>query len=115
MNRDQKKTKFHLETNNREAFFSKWRLIVIEIAGSHFCLEIVSETVEGLQHKVDVDLLHRLVGDDAAEEVGELAERLVADHDGALGHHLGLDFGRHLEVKVDWKVLLKLSLETWKV
>ena len=61
----------------------------------------MSETVEGLQHKVDVDLLHRLVGDDAAEEVGELAERLVADHDGALGHHLGLYFGRHLEVKVD--------------
>ena len=57
----------------------------------------MTETVDGVEHEVDVDLLDRLIGDDAAEEVGELAEGLVADHDRPLGHHPGLDLGRDLE------------------
>ena len=59
-------------------------------------LKIAAETVDGLKHEVHVALLHGLVGDDAAEEVGVLAERLVADHDRALRHHSGLDLGSHL-------------------
>ena len=45
--------------------------------------------------KADADG-HAPDGDDAAEEVGVLAERLVADHDRALRHHSGLDLGSHL-------------------
>jgi len=59
-------------------------------------LEVVAEPVEGLKHEVDVLLLDRLVGDDAPEEVGVLAQGLVADHDRALGHHPGLDLGCNL-------------------
>jgi len=64
-------------------------------------LEIVSETVDGVEHEVDVALLNGLVRDDAPEEVGVLAQRLVADHDRALGHHQGLDLGGHLVVSND--------------
>ena len=57
----------------------------------------MSEPFDGFEHKVNVLLLHGLVGDNAAEEVGELSERLVADHDRALSHHAGFDGGSHLK------------------
>ena len=59
-------------------------------------LEVVAESVEGFEHEVDVLLLNRLVGDDAPEEVGVLAQGLVADHDRPLRHHPSLDLGCHL-------------------
>ncbi len=61
-----------------------------------FHLKVVSESLDSLEHEVHVLFLDRLIGDDAPEEVGELAERLVADHDRTLRHHTGLDLSRHL-------------------
>lgn len=43
-------------------------------------LEIVSESIELVDQEVDVLLLHSGIGDNVAEEVGNVAERLVADH-----------------------------------
>ncbi len=58
-----------------------------------FNLEVVPEPVHLVEHEVDVGLPDGLVGDDAAEEVGVHAERLVGDHDGAGGHHAALELG----------------------
>ena len=43
------------------------------------------------EHKVDVALIDRLVGDDAPEEVGVHPQGLVADHQSAGVHHQALD------------------------
>ena len=50
-------------------------------------LQIVAESVELLEHEVDVLLGLGLVGDDGPEEVGELAQGLVTDHHAARLHH----------------------------
>ena len=57
----------------------------------------MTKPVELLQHEVHVGLSLGLVGDDAAEEVGIHAERLVADHDAAAVHHATLQLGRDLK------------------
>ena len=54
-------------------------------------LQIVPEPIELLQHEVDVLLCLSLVGDDGPEEVGQLAQRLVADHHAAGLHHATLE------------------------
>ena len=54
-------------------------------------LQIVSKSVELLEHKVDILLGLGLVGDDGPEEVGQLAQRLVADHHAAGLHHATLE------------------------
>ena len=59
----------------------------------------MSEPLDSLQHEVDVLFLDRLIGDNAPEEVGVLAEGLVADHDRTLGHHTGFDLSCHLSNK----------------
>jgi hypothetical protein len=56
----------------------------------------MTQPVHLSQHEVNVTLLDGLVGDDASEEVGELTERLVADHDGPCGHHPALDLSSHI-------------------
>ena len=60
-------------------------------------LQVVPEPLHLREHVVDVALLDGLVGDDAAEEVGVHAERLVADHDAAAVHHATLQLGRDLK------------------
>ena len=82
----------------------------------------MSEPFDGFEHKVNVLLLHGLVGDNAPEEVGELSERLVADHDRALGHHAGFDGGSHLKKEivglVQWfpnKLCNNLCKYTWQI
>ena len=60
-------------------------------------LHIVSESLELLEHVVDVVLVGGLVADDAAEEVWGVAERLVVHHQGASDHHLGLYASGDLE------------------
>ena len=60
-------------------------------------LHIVSESLELLEHVVDVVLVGGLVADDAAEEVGAVAERLIVHHQGAADHHLGLYASGDLE------------------
>ena len=62
----------------------------IEICTAEYVLHILSESLELLEHVVDVVLVGGLVADDAAEEVGAVAERLVVHHQGASDHHLGL-------------------------
>ena len=51
----------------------------------------MSKSVELLEHKVDILLGLGLVGDDGPEEVGQLAQRLVADHHAAGLHHATLE------------------------
>ena len=60
-------------------------------------LQVVSEPLHLREHVVDVALVDGLVGDDAPEEVGVHAERLVADHDAAAVHHAPLQLGRDLK------------------
>ena len=48
------------------------------------------ESIELLQHKVDVLLCLSLVGNDGPEEVGQLAQGLVTDHHAACLHHATL-------------------------
>lgn len=53
-------------------------------------LEIGSQSLKLIEHKVDVTFVYSLVGDDASEKVGIHAEWLVADHDGTSVHHPAL-------------------------
>lgn len=62
----------------------------IEICTAEYVLHILSESLELLEHVVDVVLVGGLVADDAAEEVWSVAERLVVHHQGPSDHHLGL-------------------------
>ena len=66
-------------------------------------LKVVSEPLHLGEHVVDVALVDRLVGDDAAEEVGVHSERLVAYHDAAGLHHAPLELGRHLKWVITYR------------
>lgn len=55
----------------------------------------MAQPVELGQHEVDVLLGLRLVGDDGPEEVGQLPQRLVADHHTPAFHHPSLDDRSH--------------------
>lgn len=50
----------------------------------------MSEPLHLVEHEIDVALLDRLIGDDAAEKVGIHSQRLIADHDRSLVHHTTL-------------------------
>ena len=54
------------------------------------------ESVELLEHEVDVLLGLGLVGDDGPEEVGQLAQGLVTDHHASCLHHATLKQEREL-------------------
>ena len=69
------------------------RLVVSEGAS----LQVVPEPLHLREHVVDVALVDGLVGDDAPEEVGVHAERLIADHDAAAVHHATFQLRRHLK------------------
>lgn len=72
----------------------------------------MSQPLHLVEHEVHVRLLDGLVGDDAAEEVGVHAQRLVADHDGAGVHHPALQLGSHhpeLQLPVAGAVLRALA------
>ncbi len=62
----------------------------------------MAKPLNSLEHEVDVLFLDRLIGDNAPEEVGVLAKRLVADHDSTLCHHTGLDLSCHLSIKSNY-------------
>ena len=61
-----------------------------------YILHVLSESLKLFEHVIDVVLVGGLVADDAAEEVGPVAERLVVHHEGATDHHLGLYASGHL-------------------
>lgn len=57
---------------------------------SDITLQIMPKSVQLRQHEVDVLLCLCLIGDDRPEEVGQLPERLVADHHAPTFHHPAL-------------------------
>ena len=67
-------------------------------------LHVFAQPLELLEHVVDVVLVGGLVADDAAEEVGAVAERLVVHHQGAANHHLGLYAGGDLRRRGKWRI-----------
>ena len=67
-------------------------------------LHVLPQPLELLEHVVDVVLVGGLVADDAAEEVGSVAERLVVHHQGAANHHLGLYAGGDLRRWEKWRI-----------
>jgi hypothetical protein len=73
--------------------------LFIDFNSCFFHLEVMAEPLNSIEHVVDVLFLDRLIGDNAPEEVGVLAKRLVADHNSALRHHAGLDLSCHLSIK----------------
>ena len=57
---------------------------------SPYSLQVVPQPVQLIQHEVHVRLCLGLVGDDASEKVGVLAQGLVTDHDRPSSHHSSL-------------------------
>lgn len=73
--------------------FVRKRLSLIHFVVCH-PLEIMAETVQFIEQKVHILLLHTRVGDDVAEKVGNLTQWLVAHHQRACVHHSRLEDGR---------------------
>lgn len=61
------------------------------------CLQVVAQSVHLCQQEVDVRFRDCGTGDDVAEKVGSVIQRLVADHQRAGGHHPTLEDRRDLE------------------
>ena len=72
---------------------------------SPYSLQVVAKPVQLLQHEVHVRLGLGLVGDDGAEEVGELPQWLIADHHAACLHHPALSYKYCLNVE---KISIKI-------
>lgn len=56
----------------------------------------MAQTVHFLHQKVNILLGDSLIGDDAPEEVGQLALWLVSHHESSSRHHSSLENGRNL-------------------
>ena len=58
--------------------------------------QITTETLDLVEHEVNVFVGGGRIGDDGAKEVRLVVEWLIADHQRALEHHSLLDSWRHL-------------------
>ena len=74
-------------------------VFVLRLVITAVVLQVVAQAVHFGKHEVYVGLLNGLVGYDAAEKVGVLAQRLVTDHDRTGSHHPALQLSRHLKKK----------------
>ena len=61
-------------------------------------LKIVTETLQFGHQKIDILSLDSRIWDDVSEEVRLIAERLVADHQGAGVHHSRFELGGDLKI-----------------
>ena len=79
-------------------------------------LKIYSQSVQFLQHKVNVIFRAGLVTDDGSEEVGFIIQRLVADHEVASVHHPSLEFRSHLpQLLLPRIIMINISQPLWYV
>ena len=79
-------------------------------------LKIYSQSVQFLQHKVNVIFRAGLVTDDGSEEVGFIIQRLVADHEVASVHHPSLQFRSYLpQLLLPRIIMINISQPLWYV
>lgn len=72
----------------------------------------MAEAIDLCNQEVHVLVLSSRIGDDVAEEVGNIAKRLVADHESSCVHHSAFQQRRDLRSSQTLKQKVTLSLVT---